>query len=581
MVGTTSVALRAVAIARPTYQHLGNGPSDSKTLTELANQLRHEYGAYVTTLEQRFLASPTSSRAALSKHLAGSDDTLLLVISGHVARFARRGGDLWALALPGSIPGRPSSMLPLHAITDAATAAAQGRALMICLDVAALPGPAASELCSAADLASVLAGGQAPTPDIMVTFDRSGSRAQAIGTHALERTLAALACDGESAPLDVIAVQAAKFARDLGAEVHALPGFQGARFTPLRRGPALPRYVRDDLFAADPGSRMDAALELATLADSGHPDAPRELGYLASRDRAADVRAYADVLIRRGLQPSLEMLRATGRIPDAVFNAAKGDRFLPELVAGPAGPVPIGTDAPDSEPADRPRHFVELAPFRLGRSPVTDRQYLAFLIATGGPCPDHWAAAANLWDGADHPVVMISYHDARRYCTWLTARLQEAGRLTTHEQITLPSEAQWEAAAGNGRGDRHPWGPEPDPTRCNIRATGIGRPSPVGTFSPFGDSTAGITDLIGNVWEWTSSAWGDSYRQPTHRYPYDPDDGREDQHAPGVRRVIRGGAFYYATDCANNHTRNRIPPDTRHPGGGFRVAATTTRAAKA
>lgn len=581
MVGNTSLALRAVAIARPRYQHLGNPPSDSGTLMELADLLRDGYGAHVTTLEQRFLASPAIARAALSKQLTGSATALLLVVSGRVAKFARRGGDLWTLALPASIPGRPSSMLPLHAIADAATAAAQGRALMICLDVAALPGPAASELCSAADLASALAGSRAPAPDIMVTFDCSGTTAQAIGAHALERTLAALACEGESAPLDAIAIQAAKFARDLGADVHALPGFQGARFTPLRRRPTLPRYVRDDLFASDPGSRMDAALELATLADAGNRDATRELDYLATHDRAADVRAYADVLTRRRLQPSLEMLRATGRIPDAVFTAAKEDRFLPELVAGPAGLVPIGVDAPGGESADRPRHLVELAPFRLSRSPVTDRQYLAFLIATGGPCPDHWAAAANLWDGADHPVVMVSYHDALRYCAWLTARLQEASRLTAHEQITLPSEAQWEAAAGNGRGDRHPWGPEPDPTRCNIRATGIGRPSPVGAFSPVGDSTAGITDLIGNVWEWTSSAWGDSYRQPTHRYPYDPDDGREDQHAPGVRRVIRGGAFYYATDCANNHTRNRIPPDTRHPGGGFRVAATTTRAVKA
>jgi len=550
-------------------------------MAELADLLRHEYGAHVTTLEQRFLASPAIARAALSKRLEGPAPTLLLVISGHVARFARRGGDLWALVLPSSIPGRPTSMLPLHAITDAATAAARSRALMICLDVAALPGPAASELCSAADLASALAGSQAPAADIMVTFDRSKTATQAIGAHALERTLAALACEGESAPLDMIAIQAAKFARDLGADVHALPASQGARFTPLRGRPALPQYVRDDLFAPDPGSRMDAALELATLADAGRRDATRELAYLATRDRAADVRAYADVLIRRGLQPSLELLRATGRIPEAVFNAAKEDQFLPELLAGPAGLVPIGIDAPDGEPADRPRHLVELAPFRLSRSPVTDLQYLAFLVATGDPCPDHWAVAANLWDGADHPVVMVSYHDALRYCAWLTARLQEAGRLTPYEQITLPSEAQWEAAAGNGRGDRHPWGPEPDPTRCNIRATGIGRPSPVGAFSPFGDSTAGITDLIGNVWEWTSSAWGDSYRQPTHRYPYDPDDGREDEHAPGVRRVIRGGAFYYATDCANNHTRNRIPPDTRHPGGGFRVAATTTRAAKA
>jgi formylglycine-generating enzyme required for sulfatase activity len=449
---------------------------------------------------------------------------------------------------------------------------------MVCLDLAALPGHAGNEEPSAADLAR-MATGWPTTPErttaLLVTLDHSAAAAGMVGLHSVERTLAALACAGDGAPLGLIAAEAARFAQTLGADAHTAPGDPGAHLHPLRRAPALPQFIRDDLFAPDPGSRMDAALELATLADTGHQDAGRELMHLAARDRAAAVRAYADLLSRRTTQPSLQILRATGRIPAAAYVAAKEVAHLPELVAQPAGPVPVGIDAPDGEPADRPRHLVNIAPFHLARTPITDRQYLAYLIATGGPCPDHWATATDLWDGADHPVVMVSFHDALRYCAWLTARLREAGRLTAHEQVTLPTEAQWEAAAGNGRGDRHPWGPRPDPARCNVRASGIGRPSPVGAFSPHGDNATGVTDLIGNVWEWTSSAWGASYRQPAHRYPYDPGDGRENPHTPGIRRVIRGGAFYYATDCANTHTRNRIPPDTRHPGGGFRVAAIT------
>lgn len=580
MAGSTSVALRAVLIARPPYRHLADPSSAYGVVSELADVLRREYGAEVAVLDQRFLASPATARAAVSKRLAEPGGMLLLAVSGHVTRFARRGGDVWALALPGSIPGRPGSMLRLDALTKAAVAAAGTRPSMICLDLAALPGHAGNEEPSAADLARMLANGWPAAPErttaLLVTLDYSAVAARTVGLHAVERTLAAVACAGDGAPLGLIAAEAARFAQTLGADAHTAPVDPGAHLHPLRRAPALPQFIRDDLFAPDPGSRMDAALELAALADSGHQDASRELMHLAALDRAPAVRAYADLLSRRTTQPSLQILRATGQIPAAAYAAAKEGTHLPELLAQPAGTVTVGVDAPDGEPADRPRHLINLAPYYLARTPVTDRQYLAYLVATGGPCPDHWATTTDLWDGADHPVVMVSFHDALRYCQWLTTNLREAGRLTADEQITLPTEAQWEAAAGNGRGDRHPWGAHPDPARCNVRASGIGRPSPVGAFSPHGDNATGVADLIGNVWEWTSSAWGPSYRQPAHRYPYDPGDGRENPHTPGVRRVIRGGAFYYATDCANSHTRNRIPPDTRHPGGGFRVAAITT-----
>jgi formylglycine-generating enzyme required for sulfatase activity len=577
--GSAPVALRAVLIARPEYRLLATPPVALNSMTDLADGLRHGYGAQVTVLDQRFLASPATATAAVSKRLAEPADALLLAVSGHVARFARRGGDLWALALPGSIPGRPGSMLRLDTLVDAAAASSRRRPLVICLDLATLPGRSDTEEPSAADLSSALATGWSAGPErtttLMVTLDHSETAAGTVGLHALERTLASLACAGDEALPGQIAAEAAGFARTLGADTHTVRADSEARLRPLRRGPALPQYIHDDLFAPDHGSRMDAALELAALADTGHPDAARALTHLATHDRAPAVRAYADLLARRTTQPSLQILHATGQIPDATYTAAKQDVSLPELLAQPAGAVPVGVDAPDGEPADQPRHLVDLAPFSLARTLVTNRQYLAYLIATGGPCPDHWATATDLWHDADHPVVMVSFHDALGYCAWLTARLREAGRLTEHEQITLPSEAQWEAAAGNGRGDHHPWGQHPDPARCNIRATGIGRPSPVGAFSPHGDNTTGVADLIGNVWEWTNSAWGASYRQPAHRYPYQPSDGRENPHTPGVRRVIRGGAFYYATDCANSHTRNRIPPGTRHPGGGFRVAAVT------
>ncbi|WP_232236684.1 formylglycine-generating enzyme family protein [Micromonospora globosa] len=140
----------------------------------------------------------------------------------------------------------------------------------------------------------------------------------------------------------------------------------------------------------------------------------------------------------------------------------------------------------------------------------------------------------------------------------VTARYPDRA-LASGQRIILPSEAEWEAAAGNSHGDLHPWGDTADPRRANIRATGIGAVVAPGRFSPEGDNQAGRQELIGNVWEWTRSLWGYSGNHPTFGYPYRHDDRRETASTrPGARYVIRGGVFYYATECANSFTRNRM-----------------------
>lgn len=237
-------------------------------------------------------------------------------------------------------------------------------------------------------------------------------------------------------------------------------------------------------------------------------------------------------------------------------------------VAG--GRVLMGSD--HHYPEERPTHEVEVAAFELGPTPVTVDEFAAFVEATGylttaetdgnalvfvpprGPVdlgdPLQWWALVDgatwrLPDGrqraaGDHPVVQVSFADALAYCTWADLR--------------LPTEVEWEAAAqdavvGNVWTGAFPWD-----------ARGLATTSPVGAF---GD-VHGFSDQLGNVWEWTSTAWTPSHQVACCSAP-----------ASGETRVAKGGSFLCAPEyCARYRPQARMAMAVDSPTChlGFRAA---------
>lgn len=254
-----------------------------------------------------------------------------------------------------------------------------------------------------------------------------------------------------------------------------------------------------------------------------------------------------------------------------------------EFVLVPKGKFIMGSkdDNPLADDDEKPQHTVEIPyDYWIARFPATNDQFAEFVEATryvtkaekeGG-----WSSGkgehvkgfdwrhplgpkSSLKDKGDHPVVQISWYDAVEYCKWLNEKLRaEIGDL----EIRLPTEAEWEKAARGQYGNEWPWGNEFDPAKCNSSEGGKGGTTPVGAYSPQGDSPYGAADMVGNVWEWCHSLF-----KP---YPYKVDDGRENKSESGDR-VVRGGSFLDYQRYARAAFRNRNSPVNRIHNWGFRL----------
>ena len=245
------------------------------------------------------------------------------------------------------------------------------------------------------------------------------------------------------------------------------------------------------------------------------------------------------------------------------------DEPLLGFVEIPEGPFLMGSDAGFDSLAydierwsgDQPHGALDVPAFYIGRHEVTVAQFRAFAQSAGYETDPQALASPAL-----HPVASVSWPDALAYCRWLEELLRNSpatppelrGRLAEGWRVTLPSEAQWEKAARGDDGRIFPWGTELRRDRANFAS---GAPMPVGEVE-CPECPYTLTDMSGNVWEWT--------RSPYQSYPYDETDDREGLEGDALW-VMRGGSFADPARNVRAANRGAAGPDVRRPFIGFRV----------
>ena len=230
-------------------------------------------------------------------------------------------------------------------------------------------------------------------------------------------------------------------------------------------------------------------------------------------------------------------------------------------------------------------HGVEIEPFRIANTPVTNAEFGEFVNSGGYSTRRYWGKHGWEWrrrEGAEHPrfwstangqrdgqwfenvfdqrrpldpwhpVVHINLYEAKAYCAWAKRR--------------LPTEAEWEYAASGPDSNRFPWGetpPTPEQANMDYRHGG---PVDVRAFAG-GDSPFGCRQMIGNVWEWT-----DSYLAP---YPGFVADPYKEYSQPyfGKKPVLRGGGWTTRSGMIRNTWRNFFIRHRRNIVAGFRTCA--------
>ncbi|MEI7455598.1 MAG: formylglycine-generating enzyme family protein [Nitrosomonadales bacterium] len=203
-----------------------------------------------------------------------------------------------------------------------------------------------------------------------------------------------------------------------------------------------------------------------------------------------------------------------------------------------------------------PRHSVSLQTFAIAKYPVTNAEYREFLLDSHyAELPTSWAFRRYPAEQSNHPVFTVTAAAADAYAAWLSQRTGRAFR--------LPSEAEWEYAAGGPDGLEFPWGHDYEPDFANTVETGIFSTTPVGIFVE-GNTPFGASDMAGNVEEYVLDVYG-AYTQgqfiSDHLVQLN-----------GAYRVARGGCFSRLRDLARTRRRHGRNPASQTYAMGFRLA---------
>jgi len=213
----------------------------------------------------------------------------------------------------------------------------------------------------------------------------------------------------------------------------------------------------------------------------------------------------------------------------------------------PEGWFVMGSDT--GKPFEKPRHRVYLDEYYIDLYEVTNHQYREYVRASGAAPPPHWKDGTYAEGRFLHPVVNVTWEDARAYASWAGKR--------------LPTEAEWEKACRGPEGTKYAYGDEFDASCTNSCDSGICDMVPVDHFQA-GLSFYGCYNMTGNVWEWVSDWFSATYYKDGQRNPKGP--------PAGSMRVGKGGSWTTDADSCRGSFRCRSLPGSRWGYAGFRCA---------
>ena len=359
--------------------------------------------------------------------------------------------------------------------------------------------------------ASVLdSEGEARAMSAVIAAVRAQTVRPAIPADAMEKVAAARAAHA------VTPAEFADLARDVGAAARAAPWVADYHF--LRGG-----------FLVKAGSFAAAARAFRLYLEAA-PDA---------RDRPEVLKLITSLRNRPAQGEGRPQVRAVG-------TQFRDCPACPEMVVLPAGRFVMGSPAQESGRFDSegPQHAVSIRAFALGKYPVTQQEFIAFLAATGyqpAPCnrllDKTWRSPGNgivfppgQADLPRQPAVCVNWNDVQVYIAWLNRTVGEG-------HYRLPSEAEWEYAARAGTKTARWWGEGLGTGNANCQGCGSAWDNaliaPVGSFNA---NAFGIYDVLGNTWEWLADCWNENYAGA-------PADGSAWVTGDCTRRVMRGGSW--------------------------------------